>query len=685
MHNLRKVGLLSMQDNICVFPSRYTVEAEHLSDWGYSNLPMPLTPFIGREPEIQAACALLRLPEVRLLTLVGTGGIGKTRLALQIMAKLWNDFANGMYFISLANVNYPHEVLSTIADTLNLGKDREREHEENDMQLLKTFLRDQQLLLLLDNFEQVVAAAPLLVELLQVCPQLKMLVTSRTVLHVSGEHEFLVPPLALPPVKPYPDDPALLGQYAAVALFMQRARAIKPDFQCTQADMPIIAEICTRVDGLPLAIELAASRIKLFPPQTLLTMLKRPLQLLSSKIQDAPARQQTLRNTLTWSYNLLPMQEQGLFRRLAVFVGGCSLEAAATVSTVINDLIIDVVDGVASLLDKSLLWIQSGLEPRLRFLETTREYGLERLLASGELEIMQQAHATYYLTLAEEAVPHLHGAKQARYFEQLDQEYENLMVALRWSIERGKEGVERSLRLSGALALFWWLRGHFQEGKNILEQALAKSGESMGVVRAKALYEVANVALSQKDFLTARQFYTEGLALFLRGGDEEDREILSCLEGLVRVALGQHQPAWAARLAGMAEMFRETLGVNPAEPQAYEKLLQTIRAQLGPQTFTALWAEGRTMTLENVLTMQEYESLTDFPSGGEKPSGLSALTEREIEVLRLLVDGLTNNKIAEQLIISPHTVNAHVRSIFNKLDVNSRSALTRFALEQNLI
>ncbi len=297
------------------------------------NLPAQLTPLIGREQEVTAVDTLLRHPEVRLLTLMGPGGVGKTRLGLEVAAELLDDYPDGVCFVPLATISDPELVVPTIAQVLGIKE----AGEQPVANLLQASLQDKCLLLLLDNFEQVTAAAPRLADLLADCPQLKILVTSRAVLHIRGEHEFLVPPLALPDLTRLPESESLL-QYAAVALFLHCARAARPDFQVTPANTRTIAEICVRLDGLPLAIELAAARIKLLPPQALLARLEHRLQVLTSGARDAPVRQQTLRNTLAWSYDLLAAEEQQLFRRLSVFAGGCTLEAVEGLSTALGEL-----------------------------------------------------------------------------------------------------------------------------------------------------------------------------------------------------------------------------------------------------------------------------------------------------------------------------------------------------------
>ena len=502
------------------------------------NLPAQPTSLIGREQEVAAACTLLRRPEVRLMTLTGTGGVGKTRLGLEVATELLNDFPDGVYFVPLAAISDPALVVPSITWTLGV-KETEGQGQAQPLHLLKTYLQDKHLLLLLDNFEQVVSAAPQLSDLLAACSYLKILVTSRVVLHIRGEHEFPVLPLALPDLSQLPESETLT-QYAAIALFLERAQAVKPDFQMNSTNARAIAEICVQLDGLPLAIELAGARVKLLPPQALLARLGHRLQLLTGGARDVPARQQTLRNTLAWSYDLLDAQEQLLFRRLSVFVGGCTLAAVEAVYSTLGGRSTEVMEGVASLIDKSLLQQteQEGEEPRLLMLETVREYGLEVLTSNGEMESTRLAHATYYLSLAEEAEPALIGPQQVMWLERLEREHGNLRAALQWSLAQAGDAKAIALRLGGALWQFWWGRGHWSEGRNFLEQALTASGGIEASVQAKAFIAAANWAFVQGDYDRAQVLSEQGLALCRELGDQRVIAPLLFLLGNVAWARG---------------------------------------------------------------------------------------------------------------------------------------------------
>ncbi len=483
------------------------------------NLPAQLTPLIGREQEVSTACVLLRRPEVRLMTLTGTGGIGKTRLGLQIASAFLPDFSDGVFFIPLASIRNPELVIPAMAQILGLREAGDWSQKEH----LQTFLHGKHLLLLFDNFEQVVTAAPELLELLACCPHLKILVTSRAVLSVRGEYEFPVSPLSLPDLKHF-EKGKDISQSAAVALFLQRAQAIKPDFHMTPNNARAIAEICVRLDGFPLALELAAARTKLLPPQALLTRLERRLHILTSTAQDRPARQRTLRHALAWSYDLLNTQEQEIFRQVSVFIGGFTLDAAEAVCKSGHDGELFVLDNLASLMDKSLLYLreQEAQEPCFMMLETIREYGLECLAANEEVIAPQYAHATYYLALAEKADSHLPTIKQRMWLQRLEQECDNLRAAFYWLLKQDE--VEKALRLATALWRFWWMCGRVSEGKNLLELSLAasqKMQETLTSLRARALSVIGTLAGLQGDFDQAETFCHQSLALSQQLGERK--------------------------------------------------------------------------------------------------------------------------------------------------------------------
>ena len=377
-----------------------------------NNLPMQPTAFVGREREVASVCALLRQPQTCLVTLTGPGGIGKTRLSLHVAAELVDQFTDGVFLVPLAPVSDPEKVIPAIIQALGIS-----DLSSHPLKLLTAVLKDKHMLLLLDSFEHVITAAVLVAELLAACTRLKIMVTSQVVLRVQAEREFAVLPLSVPNLKRLPDL-VTLSQYEAVALFIERALAVKPDFQVTTANAPAVAGICVRLDGLPLAIELAAARSKFFAPQALLARLEQGLTVLTGGARDLPARQQTLHGAIAWSYNLLAPQEQQLFRRLSVFVDGCMWEAAGEVCRVAGELEGDVLDGLLSLVDKSLLRQEESAEgePRFWMLQTLREFGLETLALAGETESTRQAHAEYYLELAKEAEPHLKGTEQTRWY-----------------------------------------------------------------------------------------------------------------------------------------------------------------------------------------------------------------------------------------------------------------------------
>jgi predicted ATPase/DNA-binding CsgD family transcriptional regulator len=527
-------------------------------------LPVSLTSLIGRDQEIETLCQLLRRPDVHLVTITGPGGVGKTSLALQVARELSDirstgsaqDFADGIFFISLAPISDPTLIIPTIAQILGVTESPNRLL----LDTLKDSLRNKQTLLLLDNFEQIISAAPLLSELLSDCAGLRILVTSRESMRLRGEHEFPLSPLALP------DQPSLeiLMQYPSVALFVQRARASQPDFKLTSENASAVTEICARLDGLPLAIELAAARIKLLPPQAMLRQLQEsPLQMLTGGARDLPARQQTLRGTIQWSYDLLNLDEQRPFRWLSVFVGGCTLEAAIKVIGQQASL-----ENLNSLVNKSLLGQhETDDSPRLSMLETIREFGFEQFNHTHELESARRAHATYYLTFAEDAERELTGADQKSWLQRLEREQDNMRAALHWAIEHSE--VEFTQRMAGALQPFWFRRGHWSEGRRWLEESLAiDSGAVQNqFIRAKALFAAGMLARFQGDFARARILCEQSLTACRDLGDKTG--ILKALAQLSRISSFQDDQTATNVFVAEAASLIESLPDSIVKADAY--------------------------------------------------------------------------------------------------------------------
>jgi predicted ATPase len=564
-------------------PQRFP--ALHTLDGRRTNLLAQPTALLGRDQDVAAVVALLDRATVRLVTLTGPGGIGKTRLSLQVAAELVEAFADGVYFVDLAPIRDPQRISTAMAETLGV---RETSGQPI-LALLKEYLRNKQMLLVLDNFEHLLDAAPLVAELLAHAAQLKVLVTSRAVLHLRSEHEVVVSPLALPDLTHLPPN-GQLTQYAAVALFIQRVQASQPSFQITNANAPAVAEICARLDGLPLAIELAAARIKLFAPEALLARLSAPLALLIGGARDVPTRQQTIRNTIAWSYNLLNNDEQTLFRRLGVFVGGFTLEAAEAVCNGDDDLLIEVVDRIAALVNQSLLRKVEGPNGATRFmlLETIREYAVERLEASDEMQAVRQQHARYYLTLGVVVFPDVWHPDQTAH---LVPEYDNLWSALTWS-QTAAGDPELALRLTGALRILWIRSGMRREAISALERALTHPhGVGRTVAHTQARFELGQFLSFTGDYASARLQFEQALQLAREVGDRWWYGVSVEHLGWLAREQGDSVTAWA-HLSESLAIFRE-LGNASSIAENLNVLAEVAILDEDPARAEALLAESR--------------------------------------------------------------------------------------------
>jgi predicted ATPase len=554
-----------------------------------NNLPAQRTAFIGREHEAAALRQLLSRVDAQLVTLTGPGGIGKTRLALQVASEASAEFPAGICFVPLSAVSDHGLIASTIAQALGLHETGN----QSPLESLKEHLTglDQPMLLLLDNFEHLVAAAPVIAQLLTTAPKLKVVVTSQAPLHVYGEYEFPVPPLALPDVEAIPA-PEVLARLPAVALFVERAQAVKNEFAVTKENAPAVAAICARLDGLPLAIELAAARIKLLSPSAMLTRLESRLNLLTGGARDLPTRQQTLRSTVDWSYGLLNASEQTLFRRLSVFTGGCTLEGVEAVCDTKGNLGLDALDGMASMVDKSLAQQVEQVDAETRFLmlSTIREYALERLVESEDEAATRRAHAAYYLVLAEEGAEDV--IAHPEWLDRFEVEHDNFRLALDYLIKTGD--AEWGLRLGAALFRFWETREYLTEGRDAIARLLALEGTAARPkLRARLLFAAAVLAGEQGDYAGARQLFEDSLETCLELNDS--RGVAVALNALAVNARDRGELPQASLLFERCVAIWKDLGDSADNARALSNLANVTKLQGDYARASSLYDECLTM------------------------------------------------------------------------------------------
>jgi predicted ATPase/serine/threonine protein kinase len=541
-----------------------------------ANIPVQRTQFVGREKEVTAAKEILLRPDVRLVTVTGPGGIGKTRLAVEVASGLVESFPGGAHFVPLSPVSDAGLMASAIVQTLGIRE----AGGHSPLEILKRNLTESlraPTLLVLDNFEHLMPAAPVVAELLATAPNLKILVTSRAALHVYGEHEFPVPPLALPDSKSAPSLEAL-SKYPAVALFVQRAAAAKPGFELNAENARTVTEICARLDGLPLAIELAAARVKVLSLSAMQTRLASRLQLLTGGARDLPQRQQTLRAAIDWSYDLLSAAEQKLFRRLSVFAGGCTLEGAEAVCDTKGDLDLDLLDGMTSMVDKSLLQQveQANGESRFAMLETIREYAREKLEASGEEVLTKRAHAAYCLVLAEEVGAQQTAGEGSEWLANLTLEHNNFRAALEWLTD--SEEAEWGLRLGAALFCFWEAREYLAEGGNSLGKLLKmKSAAAPTKNRGRALFAAGVLAREQGSYAAANALFSESLEIARGLGDKHGAAV--SLNALAVTARDRSELAVAHTLFEESLALWRKLGDLKAIARALSNLATVLKLQ----------------------------------------------------------------------------------------------------------
>jgi predicted ATPase/DNA-binding NarL/FixJ family response regulator len=736
------------------------------------NLRAQPTHLVGRAGELKLASQVLLREDVRLVTFTGPAGTGKTRLSLALAESMLDNFPEGVYFVDLARTEDPTLVAATIAESLGVRETRDQPL----MERLQSMFDDKQVLLVLDNFEHILSAADQVADLLALCPGLKILVTSRAALRLRWEHVFPVFPLPLP-ARGAHADVAQVNESSAVQLFVERARAADPAFELTEHNAATVAEVCMRLDGLPLAIELAAARSRSLPPEALLNRLRKRLDVLVEGARDLPVRQRTLREAIRYSYDLLDAGEQALFSELAVFAGGCTLDAANAIVTepAEGSSLLSILDGLESLVNKSLLQrdqLPSG-EVRFRMLETIREYAQEQLARSGGLNALRDRWLDYLLGVATDSRKDLLGRDQSAALDLLELEHDNLRAALRWCIDNNDVG--RGLRLGAALWRFWYVRGFFTEGRTWLAEllslpsagprsaaranALSAAGnlafnqgddaaaeslqqESLAIRRelgdrpgvaasldtlgtlayrrgdsdratafleesllvkreqqdrwgvAAALHHLGDVAVEQGNFSTARARYQDSLQAWHELGDAWSTAMV--LESFAQLAHARGHSARALNLVGAASAARERLRATacpPVQRLHIQRLIEAIEGTLGRDAANAAIAEGRVLDLDQAIALARA---VDEPSAApakaaEAPAALPAqgplawLTPREREVAALLLRGMSNRMIAEELVITERTAETHVCRILSKLGLDSRAQIAAWIIDNGLL
>ena len=669
---------------------------------GKSTLPVSRTPLVGREAEVAAVRSLLLREEVRLVTLTGSGGTGKTRLALQVAADVGAAFGGGVYFVALASITDPALVAPTVVQALGTREIGTRDPAE----VLKEALgaAHDLTLLLLDNFEQVLDAAPLLTDLLESCARLKVLVTSRAVLRVYGEHDFEVPPLELPS-RGTRLSFAELARCPAVALFLQRAAAVKSDFALTPENAAAVAEICIKLDGLPLAVELAAARVRMLTPRAMLHRLESRFELLTGGARDLPARQQTLRATVEWSHELLTGEEQKLFRRLGVFVNGCTLEAAEAVCNATADLGTGVLDGMESLVGKSLVQQTQPPDAETRFtmLETNRDYAVQQLASSPDEALARRAHAAYSMVLAEEGGTWEEPDDRARWLARCDLEHDNFRAALEWATRT--KAVEWGLRLGAALFPFWLAREHYSEGRERLGALLKLTAKTeMRKARARVLHSAGDLAAMQGDHTSARAVYEEELSLSRALGDIAG--VVSALNGLAAeetrlgnlksaralfeecLRLSQEagsEQAVAQSLTNLANTLKEDGDLAGAKALAEQALAIFVRLK---DIAGAAWLQSRLGDLEReqgnagVATAWYERALAAFEKLGDRIGLARTMIDLAVVAFDQRQDREAHATLAQAL--TSFRDMAHRRGISHVLDAFARFAAKRGQAERAL-